>query len=88
MWDIQEPQQETIFDGHTSGILCEAITCGGTHAVTGSEDKTIRVWNINKKRQISVLEGHMSAITSVATTQKYILSASADSSLRVWKYNY
>lgn len=34
--------------------------------VSGSEDATVRVWDLNKKKCISVLDKHFSAVTSLA----------------------
>jgi WD40 repeat protein len=54
--------------------------------VSGSRDKTIRIWNLETKTQEGVLEGHTHYVRTVALTSDnlYIVSGSGDNTLRVW----
>ena len=54
--------------------------------VSGSDDKTVRVWNLLEKRQEAVLEGHTSEVSSVAITSdnRFVVSGSSDKTVRVW----
>ena len=54
--------------------------------ISGSYDQTIRIWNFLQKRQETVLQGHLNAVTStvVTTDNKYIISGSLDKTIRVW----
>jgi WD40 repeat protein len=38
-----------ILQGHTSGVRSIAITSDNTRIISGSGDKTVKVWNINQK---------------------------------------
>lgn len=41
-------------------MLCLAISC-----VTGSYDRTARIWNIDNGQELYVLRGHTNAVFSV-----------------------
>ncbi|KAJ1490103.1 WD40-repeat-containing domain protein [Baffinella frigidus] len=53
---------------------------------TGEEIKTLRLWNLFTGEEIKVLEGHDNGITSVdyAANGEYILTASLDATLKLW----
>ncbi|KAL5480647.1 TUP1_2 [Sanghuangporus weigelae] len=58
----------------------------GKLLATGAEDKTIRIWEIAKKRVKRVLKGHRDSVYSVAFTPdgKGIVSGSLDKTLKHW----
>ena len=62
------------------------MTSNNKYVVSGSEDKTIRIWNLLEKRQETVLQGHTSPVLTVAVTSdnKYIVSGSLDKTIRIW----
>lgn len=72
--------------GHTDGVNCVAITPDGHCAVSGSDDETLRVWDLYSGRQLSQFEGHSTAVKSVAITPDgaRVVSGSADGALKVW----
>lgn len=49
-------------------------------------DRTIKIWDIEKKTQVLSFEGHKGDILDVAFTpnKKYVLSASTDSKICIW----
>jgi hypothetical protein len=55
--------------------------------VSGSFDKTLRIWSARSRETLLVLRGHEGPITSVAFSQdgKRLVSASFDETLRVWE---
>ena len=70
-----------------SYVLSVAFSQDGRRIVSGSEDKTIRVWDAETgKVVLGPLEGHTSLVKSVAFSQdgKLIVSGSKDHSIRVW----
>ena len=69
--------------GHTS----VAFSRDSKHIVSGSQDKTIRVWDAESgKVVVGPLKGHTNTVTSVAFSQdsKHIVSGSLDRTIRVW----
>ena len=81
-------RQETVLQGHTSSVLTVAVTSDNKYIVSGSDDNTIRIWNLLEKRQETVFRGHTDSVNSVAMTSdnKYIISGSDDNTIRIWKF--
>ena len=52
--------------GHTDNINSVAFSPDGTMALTGSTDKTAKLWDIKSGNEIRTLQGHTDNITSVA----------------------
>jgi WD domain, G-beta repeat. len=57
---VIEEQYEGVFEGHTSAVNAILVTKDKKFVITGSDDHTVRIWNLIDKRQESVLEGHTS----------------------------
>ena len=74
-----------ILEGHTDGVKAIMITPDSRRAVSGSEDNTLRVWNL-ETGESRVLSGHRDVVWAVAITPdgRRALSGSGDSTLRVW----
>lgn len=96
MYDVQTGALQKIFQGHDGGVW--AMKQEGDILVSGSTDRTIRIWSISSGECLHVLRGHTStvrclAILNPATTsdglvmpeRPLIISASRDSTLRVWQ---
>jgi FOG: WD40 repeat len=79
--------QEAVLKGHTSCVNSVDISENNKFIVSGSKDKTVRVWDFFGKNIKSVLHGHGSSVLSVAVTRNnvFIISASEDYYIRVWK---
>ena len=58
----------------------------GTWIVSGSDDNSVRVWDVSTGVKLMNLKGHTDTVKSVAVSsdgKKWIASGSDDSSLRV-----
>jgi WD40 repeat protein len=49
-------------------------------------DKSIRIWNVNKKICIQVLNFHSDVIFCICSFKDRILSGGRDQEIVVWKY--
>ncbi|MDY6988900.1 MAG: DUF4062 domain-containing protein, partial [Thermodesulfobacteriota bacterium] len=81
------PANLKTLQGHTSWVASVSVTPDGRLAVSGSQDETVRVWDIETGKCIKTLEGHRRVVTSVSVTPdgKRALSAGGgDKKLRVW----
>jgi WD40 repeat protein len=63
-----------------------ALDASGRTAVSGSVDKTVRVWDLTTGGCTRVLEGHTMKVTSVAldASGRTAVSGSYDKTVRVW----
>jgi WD40 repeat protein len=65
------------------------LTADGQRAVSASDDRTLKVWNLKPKvwnPALRTLEGHLGAVAGVAVTPdgQRAVSASKDRTLKVW----
>jgi len=57
VWDIESGEEIQTFEGHTDPVEAVAVTPDGKHAISGSDDNTIRVWDIKTGQTISSFSG-------------------------------
>ena len=55
--------------------------------VTGSQDRTARVWDLETGRCVAVCRGHRNAVLCVAASASRVYTGSADTTVRVWDAN-
>ncbi|KAF5345603.1 hypothetical protein D9757_014774 [Collybiopsis confluens] len=70
-----------------SEVQSVAVSPNGQQVVSGSEDKTVRIWNVQTGQQIGdPLHGHTDWVTSVAFSPngKQVVSGSHDKTVRIW----
>lgn len=72
--------------GHRGWVQSVAVSPDGTWAASGSDDQTVKIWDLETGACRATLEGYSDQVQSVAITPdgKRILSASFDNSVRVW----
>ncbi len=77
---------ERAFTGHTDEVLHATFSPDGTRIVSGSADKTARVWNVKTGKAVLVLRGHKAAVVSAVFSPdgQRILTASFDGTFRIW----
>ena len=75
-----------MLNGHTDSVTSVAFSTDGMRIVSGSEDKSMRIWDMSMGKELNVLDGHTSLVNSVAfsTDGMRIVSSSRDNSVRVW----
>ena len=63
-----------------------AVSADGRFLVSGSEDCTIHVWNIQERRDEFRLRGHYSSVNSVLVSPdcRFIVSGSFDKKIKIW----
>lgn len=73
-------------EGHEGIISCLAWSNDGTLLASGSNDKTIRIWNWREGKNVHTLQGHEDSIKCLAWSPDgcYLASGSNDNTIRVW----
>jgi WD40 repeat protein len=79
-------ETKATLQGHTAGVSAVAVTPDCRHVVSGSEDNTLRVWDLAKGETKTTLQGHTSSVYAVAVTPngRHVVSGGDDNTLRVW----
>ncbi len=72
--------------GHADTVKSLAVSADGKRVVSGSDDMTVRVWDLATGKQLHCFEGHTSSVRSVAFSPdgKLVASGSDDRTARVW----
>jgi WD40 repeat protein len=72
--------------GHSDWIQAVAVTADGKRVISGSNDKTVKVWNLETGEEQLTLSGHSSWVQAVAVTAdgKRVISGSNDNTVKVW----
>ena len=81
-----QPALLQTLEGHTDLVNSVALTPDGRRALSGSKDKTLRLWDLDTGACLKTLEGHTDWVHSVALTPdgRRALSGSGDKTLRLW----
>jgi WD40 repeat protein len=68
-------------------VLSVAFSPDGTTALSGSSDKTLRLWDVATGQELRTFKGHMEQVRSVAFSPdgRTALSGSDDKTLRLWR---
>jgi WD40 repeat protein len=97
-WSIPMPPIITVpqaaFIGHTDQVFAVAYHPDGATLASGSQDKTIRLWDLSSRSERAKLTGHTDAVRSLsfgpaftstfAPAGKFLASGSADQTVKLW----
>ncbi|KAK4689129.1 F-box and WD-40 domain protein MET30, partial [Tremellales sp. Uapishka_1] len=77
--------------GHTDGIMClqyhTALTSPSYPVlITGSYDRTIRVWNLDTCEEVRFMHGHTRAVRTLQFDQRLLFTGSMDGTVRMWNW--
>src|SRR4028118_1212131 len=73
-------------NGHSSSVNAVAVTADGKRAISGSYDKTLKVWDLTTGKEQFTLNSHTSSVYAVAVTAdgKRAISGSDGTTVKVW----
>lgn len=74
------------FLGHSARVGCLDVSHDNKFMASGSDDKTIRIWDYKSKQVRYVLEGHGWNITSVhfSKDDRYLISSCNNGEVKIW----
>jgi hypothetical protein len=86
LWDTHTGKRVRV-EGTSAAIKSVFLSADGRYAISGGDDKLVRVWDIETGRCLHALAGHAHFVSSVcmSTDGALILSASWDTTLRLWE---
>ena len=78
--------QVAVFSGHMSWASSMTFSSDGELLVSGSYDKTVKLWDMQTGGVIKTFYGHMMRVLSVSISVDFvrIVSGSGDSTVRLW----
>ena len=53
--------------------------------LAGANDRTIKVWNVDRKIQLQTLDRHEGSVCCLAVAKGKVLSGAMDSLIKVWQ---
>jgi len=85
IWNLNVVYISHVMYGHTGSVITLAYNHDGSTLASGSTDGTIRLW---KKGVKSIIKQHGHRVHSVCFEPKtnYLISASDDCILNIWKH--
>jgi guanine nucleotide-binding protein subunit beta-2-like 1 protein len=91
IWELT-PEGENIgyarrlLSGHGEAVSCTVLSSDGQFALSGSWDKTMRLWDLNTGATVRKFSGHTKDVNAVAFSgdNRQIVSGSRDKSIRLW----
>ena len=80
------PEKTVLLEGHADAIQSIAFAKDGSRAVTGSADRTVKVWDPLSGRELLTLKGHVGAVNSVDFSYdgNTVMSAGEDGKVMLW----
>jgi division protein 1 len=70
--------------GHTDAVECLDFEFPHGRLVTGSADKTLRVWDLRTNTCSAVLEGHLGWVRACQMSNYTVISGSGDHTAKLW----
>ncbi len=77
---------KNTFEGHSDIVSSVNLSADGRHAVSGSGDRTLKLWEVKTGKCLRTFEGHSKSVSSVSLSAdgRYALSGSGDKTLKLW----
>ena len=75
-----------VLKGHTKPIFSVAFSPDGNRLVSGSYDKSVKIWDVNAGRLLQTLGGHTDAVYSVVYNSpgNILATCGKDRTIRIW----
>jgi len=81
-----DPALVRIFSGHEGYVNSVSISADGKRLASGSDDKTVRLWDTETGKEIQRFVGHEGSVRSVSLSAdgKRLAYSSGDKTVRLW----
>ncbi|MCZ8249830.1 hypothetical protein [Microcystis sp. LE19-195.1E] len=83
---LVERSERYTLEGHNSNVNSVSFSSDGKTLATGSDDKTIKLWNVQTGQEIRTLTGHNGIVNSVSFSSdgKTLATGSDDKTIKLW----
>lgn len=88
LWDLSDPNNQSIFDfkGHSLRVNA-LVKCDEKHFASCSNDNKIMVWDYFLRKRTNVLSGHEDCILHMINLNDgKLCSGSADTTIKIWDW--
>lgn len=77
--------------GHTDGVMCLQFSESLSHPafpvlISGSYDRTVRVWNLETGEELQCMKGHTRAVRALQFDEVKLITGSMDCTIKVWDW--
>jgi len=81
------PPGGPVFGGHTAAILAIAFSADGKLVLSGSDDRTVRLWDLQTGRELRRFDGLRGAVSAVAFSPdgKWAVAGGQERVLVLWR---
>lgn len=81
----------SILEGHSDSITCLQVAEDLPHPtfpilMTGSWDRSVRIWNLETGQEVGVLRGHTRGVRALQFDALKLVTGSMDSTLKIWNW--
>ncbi|KAH0690931.1 hypothetical protein KY289_018289 [Solanum tuberosum] len=88
MWNLSSSDPILELEAHSKGINCvDFLTCNDKqYLITGSDDHTAKVWDLQNQTCVQILQGHKNNISALAMHPELpaLFTGSEDGTFSVW----
>jgi len=88
IWDIRMVKEIHSYDCGMASSNCAVFDASGQIAYIGSEDSTVKVYNINSGEKETELKGHEDSVNAIvmdSSKDGFMFTASSDCTFRIWQ---
>ena len=87
---ITGAREVRTLEGHGNSVLSAAFSPDGRFVVTGSSDRTAKLWEAGTGRLVRTLEGHGNRVRSAAFSPdgRFVVTGSWDKTAKLWELEF
>ncbi|KAL5257600.1 hypothetical protein ACHWQZ_G012503 [Mnemiopsis leidyi] len=87
MHSLHNTRESHVLTGHSGTVYCLGFytSAGHTRLFSGANDRTIKVWNVDRKIPSQTLDRHQGSVCCLVVSKGKIFSGAMDSTIKVWQ---